>query len=677
MCTTCYDQPNELSTQEVKDIIDQTALWGVKVFNPLGGEAFVRKDLEEILSYACQKDFYITLTTNGTLITKKRARKLAQIPPSKLHFNISLDGPEAINDAIRGKGMYQRAMEGYRNLREADEAAGNPRRKILVNTLIHDKNLGELIAFLDEQEGRGFQGVQLLNLFRHGSGEPTDSGGLWIGRDRFDELQSVVDELVERVRNQGQAGYRILNSEDDLRLIPAYYRDELGPLDAPCWAGWKELYIHSDGSAIMCDGELEFLNGKFGSVRESTLQQLWTSRQLRERRKVVKNCSTPCIQNCYLRRDSDALSDILERGAKKLREQVDYVVGQRIRKGAEQIAPGVLTLELSDCSPWLDPHRPASRRRFDALMANSPAAFERCDEDPFFWYEVRNRGYVDFGRGFLGREVIQRVFQDLEARGPGFEILQLNWRGEPLLHPEALQVLEDALKAVEKGTFRELRIATDGRLLNSQIADRVAQFDVPQTWIFQGHASEMVEETVVRNWDYWLNVRGEKHRMVARWRVDEAIDPYSFVETWESRLRSPWTRAGSLAAEGDGILFARSDHDHFQATLEARRRLEEVAEVLGIPCDSGVESAPRRCPGAEATPVISWDGKVTLCPWDHALSNRVGEVTDDLLSRIWKEDAQLAATRREVRGKGVPGKDLCRDCHFVYSPNYKREDGGL
>ena len=60
MCTTCYDQPNELSTREVKDIIDQTALWGVKVFNPLGGEAFVRRDLEEILAYACQKDFYIT-----------------------------------------------------------------------------------------------------------------------------------------------------------------------------------------------------------------------------------------------------------------------------------------------------------------------------------------------------------------------------------------------------------------------------------------------------------------------------------------------------------------------------------------------------------------------------------------------------------------------------------------
>lgn len=677
MCTTCYDQPNELSTREVKDIIDQTALWGVKVFNPLGGEAFVRKDLEEILAYACQKDFYITLTTNGTLITKKRAALLAQIPPSKLHFNISLDGPEAINDAIRGKGMYQKAMQGYRNIREADEAAGNPKRKVLVNTLIHDKNLGSLLEFLEEQEARGFQGVQLLNLFRHGSGDPSDSGGLWIGDDRIDELQAVVDELVKRVHAQGQAGYRILNSDADLQLIPAYYRDELGPLDAPCWAGWKELYIHSDGSAIMCDGELEFLNGKFGSVRESTLQQLWTSRQLRERRKVVKQCSTPCIQNCYLRRDSDDLSQLLERGAQKLKSQVEGVVGQRLRKAPERIESGVLTLELSDASPWLDPLRPAAKRRFDALLAKSPAEFERCDSDPFFWYEVRNRGYVDFGRGFLGREVIRKVIQDLEKNGPGFDVVQLSWRGEPLLHPEALQVLEDVLGAVERGVFREMRISTDGRLLNTQIADKVAEYDVPQTWIFEGHASDHVESTVLKNWDYWLGVRGSKHRMIARWRVDEALDPYAFVETWESRLRAPWQRAGSPASEGDGILFARSDHDHFQATLEARARLEEVAEVLGIPCDSGDESSPRRCPGAQKTPVVSWDGKVTLCPWDHSLENRIGAVTDDSLSRIWRDDAHLNAIRREVRGKGIPGMELCRDCHFVYSPNYKSEDGRL
>lgn len=71
------------------------------------------------------------------------------------------------------------------------------------------------------------------------------------------------------------------------------------------------------------------------------------------------------------------------------------------------------------------------------------------------------------------------------------------------------------------------------------------------------------------------------------------------------------------------------------------------------------------------TPVVSWDGKLTLCTWDTGLDNRVGEVTSDRLSRVWREDAGLDACRREARGKGVPGLAKCRDCHFVYSPNHR------
>ena len=172
MCTTCYDVPDELSTAEIKGLIDQAALWGVKVFNPLGGELFMRGDLEEILEHACRKDFYITVTTNGTLLNRRRAETLAHIPPEKLHLNLSLDGGEPEHDSIRGEGMYRRALRGYQNLREADQALGNPRRKVLANTLIHRRNLATLPDFLDELQGLGFDGVQLLNLFRHGPGGP-------------------------------------------------------------------------------------------------------------------------------------------------------------------------------------------------------------------------------------------------------------------------------------------------------------------------------------------------------------------------------------------------------------------------------------------------------------------------------------------------------------------------
>ncbi|MCB9743969.1 MAG: radical SAM protein [Alphaproteobacteria bacterium] len=674
MCTTCYDVPQELTTAEVKDIIDQTALWGVKVFNPLGGEPFMRGDLEELLDYACRKDFYITLTTNGTLINQRRARMIAGIPPDRLHFNISLDGPEAAHDRIRGEGMYRRTMAGYQRLREADAAAGNSRRKVLANTLIHRLNLETLPALLDELAERGFEGVQLLNLFRHGEGDPEDPGNLWIRERDLPALQALIDALIARVQAQGRAGFRILNSVEDLALVPSYYRDELQPLEAPCWSGWKELYINAEGTAIMCDGSLDFLAGTLGSVRKQTLRQIWDSPELKARREVVKACRTPCIQNCYLRRDSDSAQAIG-------REAVDLVVRRLKRRAArwreraagERVEGGVLTLELADAAPWAAPWDPSTLRRFQDFAARSPRDVAACWQDPALWLEYRDRGYLDFGRGFMGFEVVQSVVEDLAAARLVFPTLSLSWRGEPLMHPEADRVLRYLLTAIrERGVFERLELRTDARLLHPRLLDVVAEFsEIPMDWVLHGNGFAPVEAEVQRNVQALLAVRGGAHRVIASWVVDEAIDPFAFVEDWQRLLRDPWVAVGRPRAQGDGIWFRRSDHDHFQATAEARERLAELAEILGVEADTGEEQGPRRCRSAERTPVVSWDGKLTLCQWDTGLENRVGEVTSDALSRIWREEPALVAARREARGKGVPGLGRCRDCHDHWSPNHR------
>ncbi len=673
MCTTCYDMASELSCAEVKDIIDQTALWGVKVFNPLGGEPFMRPDLEEILEHACSKDFYITLTTNGTLINRKRAAALADIPASKLHFNVSLDGPEDVHDEIRGEGMFRRAMKGYHRLREADLAADNPRRKILANTIIHARNLSRLPEFLDQLAAFGFEGVQLLNLFRHGRTPPNEAGSMWIHPRRFGELEALVEELVRRVRAQRPGGFRILNSEADLRLVLPYYRDELKPLEAPCWSGWKELYINADGAAIMCDGRLEFLNGTFGDARRQTLQEIWSSPALQARRQVVKSCTTPCMQNCYLRRDSDSARAIAKGAATLLADELRRRLRRRQGAGVT-LARGRLTLELSDTGPWPDAENPGAQRHYRALIARSPAPIERCYEDPFTFYEYRDRGYLKFDRGFMGFELVRKIVDELIGARLSFDEVSLSWRGEPLLHPEFALVLRWLLEQMEQHrVFRRLRLETDGRLLNTEIAD-IAAFhgQLPQTWILRGDAVDPWEPQVLKNLDYFLRMRRPAQRVLASWVVSEELDPFRFVETWEPRLNAPWIAAGRERPDGDGIWFRRTDHDHFQANAEARRRLEELAEVLDVVPEAGAADAPRRCPGAFATPVVSWDGKITLCPRDRALRNRVGEATGDSLARIWLQEPSLQALRREAAGKGVPGADLCRDCHFVFSPNYRQ-----
>ncbi len=154
----------------------------------------MREDLLEILQYACQKNFYITLTTNGTLITPEIAKGIADIPYNKLHFNVSIDGFEEVNDSIRGKGVFKKALQGIENIRRADSAAGNPVRKIVINTIVHNRNLEDIPKFIEFMKDEvGVQGIQFLYLFKFGRGVPPEIEDMWIPPDRY----SLLDEVAE------------------------------------------------------------------------------------------------------------------------------------------------------------------------------------------------------------------------------------------------------------------------------------------------------------------------------------------------------------------------------------------------------------------------------------------------------------------------------------------------
>ena len=53
--------------------------------------------------------------TNGIVMTEERAERLARLEP--VFVQVSLDGPERIHDAIRGKGAFDRAMLGIDTLK--------------------------------------------------------------------------------------------------------------------------------------------------------------------------------------------------------------------------------------------------------------------------------------------------------------------------------------------------------------------------------------------------------------------------------------------------------------------------------------------------------------------------------------------------------------------------------
>ncbi len=441
MCTTCYEAP-ELSREQILDLVDQAAAWGVRVFNPLGGEPFVRSDLEEILAHAAHRNLHTTLTTNGTLIHRGRAERIAAVPPEKLHINVSIDGLEMAHDQIRGPGMFRRTLEGYRRLREADRLAKNPRRKICANSILHRGNIDtfeELIDFLEVEE---FSGVQVLNLFRNGTEKTAND--LWFTMEDLPKLEALTERLAAR------KSPFILNHPENLRMIPAYYREGLKPLEAPCWAGWKELYINADGTAIMCDGKLDFLKGHFGSVHRSTLRELWETEALQERRAVVKNCTQPCIQNCYLRRESDSLADL---GKDAVKLATTPLRKRLIRPLSRQERPEVLVLEASDIP--LDPEHPHFRRLLRHVEG------EPLLRDPADYPRWRDQGRLDSSRGFLGLEVVERLLDQLDEEHLCFPTLSLRWRGEPLLHPALGDLWALLQEGRRRGSLKTLLLPGD------------------------------------------------------------------------------------------------------------------------------------------------------------------------------------------------------------------------
>lgn len=470
MCTTCYDSP-ELSLSEVLGLVDQASAWGVRVFNPLGGEAFVRKDLEDILAHAVKRRMFVTLTTNGTLVTAARAARIAQLPPEQLHINVSVDGLRETHDRVRGEGNFDRMLAGYRHFRAEDRRAGQPLRKIVANVILHRLNLAEFPALLDRLAAEGFSGVQVLNLFRNPA-DP-DVGGMWFQPGDLPALTELVQALADA------APLPILTPRDDLLRIPRYYREGLTPLEAKCWAGWKELYVNADGTAIMCDGKLDFLAGGFGSVRERTLQELWRSPEVAARRAVVKTCTTPCLQNCYLRREADSARGIVV----SVVEHARRAVRERLPP-SPVVVTDTLVFELSDVPA------DAADTRFRQLVGRVPAGAAAAAEvaaDEGAWGALRDRGQLDFGRGFMGADVFEGLLGDLRAEGMGARRLVLGGRGDPLLHPEVSRVLAACERARASGLVSTIAVVST---LPRQLPAGVSRIAAPVApWI---------------SWDGWL-----------------------------------------------------------------------------------------------------------------------------------------------------------------------------
>jgi radical SAM protein with 4Fe4S-binding SPASM domain len=120
-CIHCYldhDDHGEMTTAEIKDLLDQMADAGVFYLTISGGEILMRKDFFEILEYARARTFCINLKTNGVLIREKEAQRLRELGVERIQISVYSHRPE-VHDAItKMPGSFRQSIAAVRFLRE-------------------------------------------------------------------------------------------------------------------------------------------------------------------------------------------------------------------------------------------------------------------------------------------------------------------------------------------------------------------------------------------------------------------------------------------------------------------------------------------------------------------------------------------------------------------------------
>lgn len=247
---------DELTKEEIFSFLDQAKQNGVQAIDFSGGEPLYRQDFYEILQYAVQKKFNVSLVTNGSLLNKEIAvcfKKLSYEKP--LRIRVSLDAAqEKINDTYRFPGSYAAACSALDNLQEQGIIPE-------LSSVVHRANVAyfeELLALMQERD------IKVIHV------NPIMSAGRGVTQRELLLPLLEFKQVMER-KKEWERVYGVEIKADsplDFLLEPEKETDVI----QRCLLGYFFLGIHANGDIYPCPNLMDIT---LGNIRKDDLFSLW------------------------------------------------------------------------------------------------------------------------------------------------------------------------------------------------------------------------------------------------------------------------------------------------------------------------------------------------------------------------------------------------------------------
>jgi MoaA/NifB/PqqE/SkfB family radical SAM enzyme len=286
-----YDYKKTLDTEGAKKVIDILKENGVSILSLTGGEPLMRKDILEIIDYACRKLDFVRLQTNGVLLNEKIIEAL--ITSGLDSIWLSIDGIGKTHDTIRGKeGTFKQIERNIKVLNEIKEKRRSDTPYLVTNTVVNRFNIHEIYRIASWGVAQGVKEM----MFNFVGGFEKSA--------QFCSREKIINIKEEELKKSLKAVKALAKlSKTRVFIDPAIirgssYRGERNN----CILLWTNLMINPYGELIPC-GMLD--NFPVGSLIEQSFQDVWNGAKMRYfRREVLRGmdvCRTCCVSRVTLR----------------------------------------------------------------------------------------------------------------------------------------------------------------------------------------------------------------------------------------------------------------------------------------------------------------------------------------------------------------------------------------
>lgn len=302
-CQHCYASAgrvaaDELSTEEALGVVDKLAAMGIPILALSGGEPLVRKDIFQITRRAADRGMYVSIATNGTLISETKAKEMKAAGVE--YLQISLDGADAeTHDNFRGiGGSFERTVQGIKNAVAQDFFVN-------IATTVTKKNLDQIPAIIDFADRLGVDWFMAYNFV------PTGRGKYILENDLSPEEREVL--LTMMYDRLERTNCDILTTAPQYARIALQRCGQAGPFIVPthfsntevqgglynltefiggCGAGRFYMAIRANGNVEPC----VFFPLTVGNVRTDDIGDIWKKNkvfwELRDKDALQENCGS-------------------------------------------------------------------------------------------------------------------------------------------------------------------------------------------------------------------------------------------------------------------------------------------------------------------------------------------------------------------------------------------------